>query len=497
MKRFGVAGVVVLAVAMVGAGCATVIEATVPYVGNTSGTGAVNYGNGGPTISGDGRYVVYTGPRNPTGSDFEVYRHDNQTGATELVSRGADGTPAGGSSVAMSSTGRYVAFITRAALVANDTNADQGFGNDVYVRDMETGTVTRVSIQPDGRQFASEFYGLISGAIFISDDARYIAFGNLHYAGRTFTNDVYVRDRTAGQTALAVSGYLTVGGLSGDGLHLGIDPHDTCSNCPTYAQGYVLHWQTKATYPLGVCAAGGVMGLSTTGRYIAVEEGTAIAGPTCHGGIHRFDRTAGTSIDVSLPPGGVIDTGSFPSITADGRRVAFSSIHAYSGQDSNAVGDVYVKDLTTGELGLVSANTGNAVGDRDSRLPWISADGAYVVVTTDATNLVSGDTDGATDVFTISATRPTITSMSPVSAARSATGVVVTVSGSGFLPGATAFIGGSGVTVTAVNVVDSQLVKLTLSVSGSAALGTRDVTIVDPGAYGSSSGWCFGCLTVT
>ena len=89
------------------------------------------------------------------------------------------------------------------------------------------------------------------------------------------------------------------------------------------------------------------------------------------------------------------------SISADGRFVAFASdaTNLVSG-DTNGAADVFVRDRQAGTTERVSVDSaGNQASGGDSLRPAISADGRFVVFHSDATNLVGSDTNGATDVF--------------------------------------------------------------------------------------------------
>src|SRR5438552_1365614 len=82
-----------------------------------------------------------------------------------------------------------------------------------------------------------------------------------------------------------------------------------------------------------------------------------------------------------------------PSISADGRFVAFTSaaINLVPG-DTNGVADVFVHDRLTGTTERVSVDSAGNQGNGDSRCPAISADGRFVACASAATNLVPGDT---------------------------------------------------------------------------------------------------------
>src|SRR2546425_47262 len=67
--------------------------------------------------------------------------------------------------------------------------------------------------------------------------------------------------------------------------------------------------------------------------------------------------------------------------------------------DTNGLADVFVHDRQTGTTTRVSVDSSGAQGNAGSYDPSMSADGRYVVFTSDASNLVPGDTNGVSDVF--------------------------------------------------------------------------------------------------
>jgi hypothetical protein len=89
-----------------------------------------------------------------------------------------------------------------------------------------------------------------------------------------------------------------------------------------------------------------------------------------------------------------------PSISNDGRYVAFQSYATNMTVDgANGYSHIYVHDCQTGETTQVSVTSTNREGNSTSFFAHISADGRYVTFTSDATNLVANDTNGARDVF--------------------------------------------------------------------------------------------------
>src|SRR5256885_2037478 len=123
-----------------------------------------------------------------------------------------------------------------------------------------------------------------------------------------------------------------------------------------------------------------------------------------------WGRSAGaqTTERVSVASGGTEANGASLSsaLSADGRFVAFDSAATdLVAADTNGVSDVFVHDRQTGATERVSVASGGAQGNGSSGLigfafpPALSAAGRFIAFVSFATNLVAGDTNGATDVF--------------------------------------------------------------------------------------------------
>ncbi len=89
---------------------------------------------------------------------------------------------------------------------------------------------------------------------------------------------------------------------------------------------------------------------------------------------------------------------------------------------------------------------------------------------------------------------PTVTSTAPSSLGQGAASQNVTVTGTNFVSGAAASFSGTGITVNSTSFVDSSHVTANVSVATSATIGSRDVTVTDPGG---ASGSCTGCFSVS
>ena len=88
------------------------------------------------------------------------------------------------------------------------------------------------------------------------------------------------------------------------------------------------------------------------------------------------------------------------SVSADGRFVIMeSNASNLVPGDTNAATDIFFKDTSNGIITRISTDTAGSQANGASRAPAISPDGQYVVFESDASNLVPGDTNGATDVF--------------------------------------------------------------------------------------------------
>ena len=145
--------------------------------------------------------------------------------------------------------------------------------------------------------------------------------------------------------------------------------------------------------------------VSADGRFVAFEsDASNLVGGDTNGlnDIFVHDRQTGTTERVSVATGGTEANGvSYtPAISADGRFVAFySNATNLVGGDTNGTSDVFVHDRQTGTTERVSVATGGAEANGGSSTAAISADGRFVAFHSDATNLVSGDTNGARDIF--------------------------------------------------------------------------------------------------
>ena len=112
----------------------------------------------------------------------------------------------------------------------------------------------------------------------------------------------------------------------------------------------------------------------------------------------RRDVTTRVSVSSSGREGNAASF--FPSISANGRMVAFRSFATnLVPRDRNGVEDVFVHDRATGVTERVSVGQGGREAGAPSVTSSISADGSIVAFSSGASNLVPNDRNGARDVF--------------------------------------------------------------------------------------------------
>ncbi len=145
--------------------------------------------------------------------------------------------------------------------------------------------------------------------------------------------------------------------------------------------------------------------ISADGRYVAFWSfATNLVADDTNGraDVFVYDRQTSTIVRASVDSSGNQASNHcfFPVLSADGRFVAFeSSAENLVTGDTNGLSDVFVRDLQAGTTERVSVDSGGGESDGDSNLASISADGRFVAFESTATNLVANDTNGKKDVF--------------------------------------------------------------------------------------------------
>ena len=358
----------------------------------------------GPSISGDGRYVVFTSLADnlvskDKNSSADIFVRDTCIGATgecrpstALVSVDNSGIQANSSSdfAKISGSGRFVAFASAADnLIVEDTNLSE----DVFVRDTCAGAVepcsastTRASVGTTGRQADGA-----STMTALSADGRYVAFvsnaSNIAPGVKTEGSEVFLRDTCGGIRELCTPSTIGVSvtdtGLPGNGpsLHPAISPDGR----------FVAFLSTSSN--LG--ARGDIVA-----RQIFLRDTCMGAAKPCQPSTLHISDSAGDSEGQA----------SVPAVSAEGHYVAFVSASSHLvPDDTNQRVDAFVHDTCLATTACVKATWRlsrgrlGAEADADTLALALTPDGRVLAFTSTASNLVPGDTNGAEDVFVISA----------------------------------------------------------------------------------------------
>jgi hypothetical protein len=342
-----------------------------PTVVSTSRAGAVaNATAFAPSLSNDGTFVTFSslGDNLVAGDDndaFDVFRKNLTTGEVVRLSQArqpGQGVQEGNGDSFFSSisgNGELVAFDSAASnLSAEDTGQ-----RDVFVTTAGSNAIDLVSIV--NNQFATDPS--------ISRDGTQVAFtatatGRAETDNpaplRTITSRVFVRDLDDGSLTEA---------SSNDAGNFANGP----SNDPDIsANGNFVAFTSDATNLLGTDA----------NPFSDVYVKSLVDGSV---------RNASTTDDGDQ---GFADS-SNASISGNGRFVAFQSNASFVAEDSGLGSDIYLKDLNTGAITLVTLNQNDVQANGDSFTPSISNNGRYVAFRSEADNLVSGDNNDRADIF--------------------------------------------------------------------------------------------------
>lgn len=259
-------------------------------------------------------------------------------------------------SPSISANGRYAVFASTASnLVSDDTNGVE----DIFLRDLYLGTTERISI---------------------------------------------------GLSSAEANGASTLPTISPDGLYVGFVSDATnlvANDTNGYRDAFIYNVATHTTTRIN-----GVNGDQYTNRPVVSPDGNywvfaslasnlVVEDMNGHVDIFVYNLSAATLTRVGLPPIGESNNDSTSAVVStNGNYVAFRSLASnLVSSDTNNLDDIFYYNTQNNALSLISISTTGSQANGSSDRPAISADGRYVVFSSDATNLVSGDTNGVTDIF--------------------------------------------------------------------------------------------------
>ena len=153
------------------------------------------------------------------------------------------------------------------------------------------------------------------------------------------------------------------------------------------------------------CSSNLPVSISATGRFVAFSDNAPNLVKDKRSyfyDVYVRDRVRGETTRVSLSSAGREgnDDSAFPSISANGRFVAFESPapDLVKGDRNQAV-DVFLRDRKRGQTTLLSVSSEGEQGNSESSFPAISANGRFVAFSSLASNLVGGDRHNTADTF--------------------------------------------------------------------------------------------------
>jgi Tol biopolymer transport system component len=316
-------------------------------------------------------------------------------------------------SASVSSDGRFVAFESLARLVAMDTNSV----SDIYVLNIDSGHLELVSIGVNGTGSKDS-----SSTPRLSGDGRYVVFDSVIPEPRADGVTVFLRDRQRMTTralarawddssrivrgtrpAISTDGQWVAFESSAQDLVKGVDANGSQSDV------YIVNTSTGHTGRVSVASDGTqspagssyAPSVSATGRLVAFTSNACLdGGPSdssarsavapCKPRVYVRDLLAGSTRGVSAPtrtrPNGSTYS---PALSADGRYVAFvSTATNLTPDDTNERPDIYVFDLNSESIELLSRTPSGKAGNGASSRPAISEAGRFVAFDSTASDLV-------------------------------------------------------------------------------------------------------------
>ena len=391
------------------------------------------------TMTPDGRVVAFVSGANnlvpgDTNQIDDVFVRDLGSNTTMVVSVGAVGRKdintlglaySSSESPSLTPDGRLVVYSSTAT---NLVPAAVPTESEIYVRDLLTATNTRVSAYAR-TQFATT---VMCYSPVISDDGRFVAYegSRIPASGGIGPNYIFRYDMSNGQTKIVENNAVAVANpligtrtidMSPDGRFIAYIAALFDVNGVIPATSCIRRWDANAiatilisgdiSNKVPVGSACDFPKIDPTGRYVAFLAGPAIlTSNSAVGSYHLYLRDTQTSTTRMLDTdtngvGSPVSSLTVPRISADLRFVAFESADsALIPNDNNHDSDVFVKDLMTGSIELISmadplfASTtpnGNSLSSGGS----VSVDGHFIAFTSEADNLVANDTNGVRDVF--------------------------------------------------------------------------------------------------
>ena len=298
--------------------------------------------------------------------------HGIAQAATEIVSTGIANSSFGFSCI--SGDGNVVGFISPTPSLTSPT------ADELHVRNRQTNTTMLVAsgdIDPGGNTFET---GAPSSACSLSDDGQRIVYA------RTQSNriNVFVHILNTSNTFMVNTTNNPSGAInspqpviSGDGNTVAFVIGDAVART---RQVFVRELNAATGQPIGTPILISARDNTGEGSGNPAQQGSSNSG-------FAFGILSETATSIG--------------ISRDGRFVVFSSmaINLIDSDSNDTESDIFLRDRSNGRTTLISMSTNGTQANLASDMPVISADGNYIAFRSAANNLVSGDTNNASDIF--------------------------------------------------------------------------------------------------
>lgn len=338
----------------------------------------------------------------------------------------ATGLQGHGKNASMQADGSAVAFESEGVLAVGDANG----ASDIYVRNFFADTITRVSTSSTGQAANGGSYdaslGFYGRSVVFRSDATNLVAGDTNGV-----SDLFVKNLATGVTTrVSTDANGVQGALAAYGAQLSTNEdkvvfHTASSlmaeDLNNHTDIYVKDLATGAVTLVGPAYSDGssydAVFTDTSKKVVFTSAATNLVAGDLNGKSDIFveDLTTGQLTLISSTADGVQANADAVAASASGsgQFVAFQSAadNLVAG-DTNGQVDIFVKNLTTGAITRVSTSATGAQANGVSSDAMISAGGTMVLFTSAADNLVAGDTNGQADVFLKDLTTGAITRVS-------------------------------------------------------------------------------------